>query len=256
MRLRCIDLSVSYGNGSQRVTALDGLSLECHEGEFLSVVGPSGSGKTTLLRAIADLLKPNLGSIERDLPPQQEPHALLVFQEHSLFPWKNVLDNAVFGLAMRGMGKPEREARAREWLRRFGLEDRRRAYPHQLSAGMKQRVAVIRAFLSEPDLLLMDEPFGALDAQTRTVLQEDLLSLWDQNSCSVIFVTHDLDEALLLSDRVVVLSRQPGKVIGEISVPFARPRDAGLALTEEFVSLKKRILDQLRGPLQDVANVG
>jgi ABC-type nitrate/sulfonate/bicarbonate transport system ATPase subunit len=157
-----------------------------------------------------------------------------------------VLENAAFGLEMQGVPKQEREARARALLGRMGVTGRERSYPHQLSLGMKQRVAVIRCFLSEPGLMLMDEPFAALDAQMRSVLQQELLALWEQNRHSVIFVTHDIDEALLLSDRILVLSKQPGTVVGETAVQLPRPRSAETTLTEEFLMLKRKISRLLR----------
>jgi NitT/TauT family transport system ATP-binding protein len=159
-----------------------------------------------------------------------------------------VLQNATFGLEMQGVSKSIRDAQARELLERMGIIGREQSFPHQLSMGMKQRVAVIRCFLSKPGLMLMDEPFGALDSQTRSTLQQELLTLWDQNRNSVIFVTHDVEEALLLSDRILVLSPQPGKVIGEIRVKIPRPRSAETTLTEDFLSLKRKIFHLLRTP--------
>jgi NitT/TauT family transport system ATP-binding protein len=170
---------------------------------------------------------------------------LLVFQEHGLFPWMTVLDNAAFGLEMQGVGKKEREGRAMELLQRFGLAGRERSYPNQLSAGMKQRVAVIRSFISRPSILLMDEPFAALDYQTRLRLQQELLELWEQEHKSVVFVTHDIEEAILLSDRILVFSAQPGTVVAEFRVDFSRPRNTAVTLEEKFSQLKMRILGKL-----------
>ncbi|MBN1566321.1 MAG: ABC transporter ATP-binding protein [Acidobacteria bacterium] len=247
MKVRCTNLNVSYPDGAAHVEALRNLSFECGDGEFLSILGPSGCGKTTLLRVLAGLVIADKGRIERFSPPTNgNGRILLIFQEDSLFPWMTVIKNAAFGLEMQAVPKSLRETQAGELLRRFGVAGRENSYPHQLSLGMKQRVAVIRCFLSKPGLMLMDEPFGSLDAQMRSTLQQELLALWDQNRNSVIFVTHDVEEALLLSDRILVLSAQPGTVVGEVHVPLPRPRSAETSLTEEFLQLKRRIVHLLR----------
>ena len=246
MRVRCTNLTVTFPDGSRRIEALRDLSFGCTEGEFLSILGPSGCGKTTLLRVLAGLIKPETGIVERiPVPADGNSRTLLVFQEESLFPWMTVLQNATFGLEMQGVPKRIREDRANEFLSRMGVIGRGHSYPHQLSLGMKQRVAVIRCFLSDPGLMLMDEPFGALDAQMRSALQQELLTLWDQNRNSVIFVTHDVEEALLLSDRILILSPQPGRVVGEVKVRIARPRSVETTLTAEFLSLKREIVHSL-----------
>ncbi len=247
MRVRCNNLSVTFQDAFRKVEAIRNLSFECADGEFLSILGPSGCGKTTLLRVLAGLVVPDRGEVEK-IPSSANGNgrALLVFQEDSLFPWMTVLKNAAFGLEMQGVPKSIRESQAADLLRRFGVSGRENAYPHQLSLGMKQRVAVIRCFLSKPGLMLMDEPFCALDAQMRATLQQELLALWDRNYNSVIFVTHDIDEALLLSDRILVMSPQPGAVIGEVSVRLPRPRSAEIALTEEFLLLKRDIFHLLK----------
>jgi NitT/TauT family transport system ATP-binding protein len=242
--VRCSHMSVSFGRGAAKSPALNDITFDARQGEFLSVIGPSGCGKTTLLRAVANLIQPTEGTIER-VPGER---ILLVFQEDSLFPWMTVLENAIFGLEMQGVGADWRETKARELLARFGLEGRERAYPHELSVGMKQRVAVIRCFLSDPAVMLMDEPFAALDAQTRLALQQELLALWDQNRKTVIFVTHDIEEAILLSDRILVLNGPPGSIVAELKVPFPRPRDASFTLEEEFLGLKRHIWSKLGSP--------
>jgi NitT/TauT family transport system ATP-binding protein len=247
MRVRCTDLCVSFRDGAQRIEALKNLTFESADGEFLSILGPSGCGKTTLLRVLAGLVAPDSGQVERaSAAANGDSRSLLVFQEESLFPWMTVLQNAAFGLEMKRVPKPTRDARARDLLGRMGVLGREQSYPHQLSLGMKQRVAVIRCFLSEPGLMLMDEPFGSLDAQMRFTLQQELLALWDQNRSSVIFVTHDVEEALLLSDRILILSSQPGSVIGEVSVRMLRPRSEETTLTEEFLLSKKKIFHLLK----------
>lgn len=246
MQMRCDGLCVSFTSEGQPIPALRDVSMEVRAREFLGIVGPSGCGKTTLLRALAGLVEPSAGRI--DYAPSRDggkSRVLLVFQEDGLFPWMNVLDNAAFGLEMQGVSRSERESRARELLTRYGLAGREQAYPHQLSVGMKQRVSVIRSFLSDPEVLLMDEPFAALDAQTRLTLQQELLSLWEQNHKTVVFVTHDVDEAILLSDRILVLSQQPGSITAEFRVPFGRPRSPESTLSEDFLVLKKRLLGML-----------
>lgn len=242
MRLSCADIGVTFPSPAGPLPALRSVSFAIASGEFVSVVGPSGCGKTTLLRVLAGMLTPQEGVVERiPVTPGTDGLILLVFQENSLFPWMTVLENATYGLRMQGCGKAEREARAMEMLKRFGVAGREQAYPRELSLGMKQRVAVIRAFLSDPAVLLMDEPFAALDYQTRLSLHQELLELWEQSHKTVVFVTHDVDEAILLGDRILVLDRRPASVIAELKVDFPRPRDVSLTLEEDFLVLKRRI---------------
>ena len=252
MRLLCSHLRVSFGSAKGEVCALDDLSFESREREFLALVGPSGCGKTTLLRALAGILAPERGEVLR-IPSSADSNqdVLLVCQEHNLFPWMSMLDNAAFGCEMQGVPRRQREARARELLRRLGFAGREHAYPHELSLGMKQRVAVARCFLSNPAVMLMDEPFAALDCQTRLMLQQELLDLWEQSHKTVIFVTHDVEEAILLSDRILVLSSQPGRVVEEFPVTFARPRTTTLTMTEDFFFLKKQIAGRLGMVLEE-----
>lgn len=246
MRLRCLHLEVSFESAKGTLCALRDLSFESREGEFLTLVGPSGCGKTTLLRVLAGIVAPGEGELERiSSAVDRNQNVLLVCQEHNLFPWMTMLDNAAFGLEMQGLPRRQREARAQELLRRLGFAGREQAHPHELSLGMKQRVAVARCFLSDPAVMLMDEPFAALDCQTRLMLQQELLDLWEQSHQTVIFVTHDVEEAILLSDRILVLSHQPGHVVAEFSVRFARPRATSIAMTEDFLFLKKRIAAKL-----------
>jgi NitT/TauT family transport system ATP-binding protein len=226
---------------------LKDLSFETQTGEFLCILGPSGCGKTTLLRTIAGALKPASGGIELVPTFPEEPiRPLLVRQENALFPWMTALDNACFGLAMQGVAKPEREQRALELFERYGLAQRQDAYPSQLSLGMKQRVALIRGFLSNPSLLLMDEPFAALDAQARLLLQQELLALWESREhVSVVFVTHDVEEALLLGDRVIVLSGRPAEIVADLRISIPRPRTAAATMTAEFLRMKATVLGHL-----------
>jgi NitT/TauT family transport system ATP-binding protein len=247
MRLRCSQLHVAFPSSRGPVTALRDLTFSSREAEFLTFVGPSGCGKTTLLRVLAGLLAPDAGEFERIPGPEdRNPSALLVSQEHNLFPWMTASANAAFGLEMQGVPRAEREDRARELLARLGCANKEHAYPGQLSMGMKQRVAVARCFLSDPAVMLMDEPFAALDCQTRMVLQRELLDLWEQDRKSVVFVTHDVEEAILLSDRILVLSEGPGTVVAEYAVPAPRPRRGLLEINGDLWELKQRILGSLK----------
>jgi NitT/TauT family transport system ATP-binding protein len=242
MQLTVSHLTVAFGEGADQVQAIDDVSFETREAEFLTIIGPSGCGKSTLLRTIAGLVPARAGTVcKRPAPADRNEHILLVFQEDSVFPWLTVVENAAFGLKMQGVPRAEREQRALALLDRFGLGGREDAYPHQLSPGMKQRVAVIRCFLSNPAIMLMDEPFGALDAQTRLALQQELLALWEQSHQTVIFVTHDIEEALLLSDRILVLKGPPATIVDELDVPFGRPREMSLPIEERFLNLKRHI---------------
>lgn len=237
--------SIRFAKGP--VAALGGLTFDSREGEFLTFVGPSGCGKTTLLRVLAGLLAPSAGECARIPGPfDRNSSVLLVSQEHNLFPWMTASAKAAFGLEMQGVPRAEREARARELLARLGCANKEHAYPSQLSMGMKQRVAVARCFLSDPAVMLMDEPFAALDCQTRMVLQQELLDLWEQDRKSVVFVTHDVEEAILLSDRILVLSEGPGTVVAEYHVPASRPRRAMFEMNEELWELKQCLLGSLR----------
>jgi NitT/TauT family transport system ATP-binding protein len=247
MRFDCSRLHIDFPSPNGPVSALGDLTFASHDGEFLTFVGPSGCGKTTLLRVLAGLLAPTSGEVERIPGPHDRNSAiLLVSQEHNLFPWMTASANVAFGLEMQGVPRAEREARASEILARLGCAGKERAYPNQLSMGMKQRVAVARCFLSDPAVMLMDEPFAALDFQTRMVLQGELLDLWEQDRKSVVFVTHDVEEAILLSDRILVLSEGPAKVVAEYHVPAPRPRRELLEMNEDLWELKQRILGSLK----------
>jgi NitT/TauT family transport system ATP-binding protein len=228
--------------GSQNIALVD-VSLEVGDGEFVCIVGPSGCGKTTLLRIVAGLEALTTGTLEmRRADEESRPANAMVFQESSLFPWLTVLDNAAFGLEMRGMSKAERFARTRPILEMVGLTRFEGHYPHQLSGGMKQRVSLARAFVNDPDILLMDEPFAALDAQTKLILQEELLRIWETHRKTVLFITHAIDEAIALADRVVVMCSSPGRIIEEIPVGFARPRAiAELKAQPAFGEMELRI---------------
>ena len=223
----CEALSHSYPKrGGGDLLSLHNVSFDVRVGEFLSIVGPSGCGKTTLLRLISGRLPPTSGTIR--FPGGADAarrNVGVVFQEHGVFPWMTVLDNVAFGLEMRGVSRAERNVRARAFIDRVGLSAFAESFPHELSVGMRQRVGIARAFVSELPILLMDEPFGALDAQTKLVLQEELLRIWRDDRKVVVYVTHDIDEAIRLGDRVLVMSGRPGHIREEIEVPLARPRD-------------------------------
>jgi NitT/TauT family transport system ATP-binding protein len=219
-------VSCEYPSPAGTLVALTNISFQATGSEFVAIVGPSGCGKSTLLRILAGLQEPTAGRVHTS-GIQHEGKALggLVFQEHGTFPWMNVMDNLAFGLEMRRVPVAQRHERARLFAERLGLDGFLHHYPHQLSVGMRQRVQLGRAFLSDAPVLLMDEPFGALDAQTRWAMQEELLRIWSGNRKLVVFVTHDLDEAVLLADRVLVMSGRPGTIIEELVVPIERPRE-------------------------------
>jgi NitT/TauT family transport system ATP-binding protein len=228
------------------VTALSGIRFDVHRREFISVIGPSGCGKSTLIRIVAGLETPSSGRICVDGCPVGGPGADrgMVFQGYTLFPWLTVKKNVMFGPKMKGVPKAVAERKALEWLDLVGLADFANHYPAQLSGGMKQRVAIARALANEPRILLMDEPFGALDAQTRASMQAHLLRIWESVDVTILFITHDLDEAIYLSDRVVVLGANPGRVLEIIEVPVSRSRCPEQFLSGHFLATKRR-LEQL-----------
>jgi NitT/TauT family transport system ATP-binding protein len=245
MSLVLKDLSKSFaGEGKAQVEALSHIDLEVRDGEFVSVLGPSGCGKTTLLRIIAGLDHATGGTIQLDgrLIDGPCPRMAMIFQEYSLYPWRTVIDNIAFGLEMKGMEKQERREKALEFLELVGLVDFAGNYPYELSGGMRQRVAVARALAIDPQILLMDEPFGALDAQTRNMLQRELLEIWEKTRKTVLFVTHSVDEAVFLSDRVVVLTSRPGAIREVVPIDLPRPRERTGA---EFASIRRYVLDHV-----------
>ena len=216
----------TFRTRSGDVRALEEVSFSVDPGEFLCVVGPSGCGKSTLLKVLAGLIEPTAGQLTfGDNGTASQPHTALVFQEHGLFPWLTVLDNVAFGLEAEGIGKQARRRNALELLEQVGLAEFAHNFPHELSVGMRQRAAIARAVLVNPQLLLMDEPFSALDAQSKLVLQEELLRLWTDLQQTVIYVTHDIEEAVLLGDRILVMSGRPGRIREEVRVPLDRPRN-------------------------------
>ncbi|MBR7974784.1 ABC transporter ATP-binding protein [Burkholderia vietnamiensis] len=229
--------------------ALDDISFRTHRREFVCVIGPSGCGKSTLIRILAGLDTQTSGEVLLDGKPVQGPGADrgMVFQGYTLFPWLTVKKNVMFGLRMNGSSSGEAEREALQWLDLVGLTRFADVYPHQLSGGMKQRVAIARSLANRPRILLMDEPFGALDAQTRAKMQAHLLDIWRNIDVTILFITHDLDEAILLADRILVLKANPGSVHELIEVPVPRPRDGSQVNTPEFIATKAR-LDALIHP--------
>jgi NitT/TauT family transport system ATP-binding protein len=241
------DLSIVLGSGAQAFEAVRGLDLRVAAGEFVTVLGPSGCGKSTLLGALAGHLRVARGRIRVDGRPVDgpSPERGLVFQHHTLFPWKRVLENVAFGLKMKGVAAPERAARARELLRLVGLEGFEDRYPAELSGGMQQRVEIARVLINDPRVLLLDEPFGALDALTRVKMQQLLLQVWSRIRTTAVFITHDIDEALFLGDRILVMSPRPGRIIESLPLQFARPRHPDLLTSPGFIALKRHCLDLL-----------
>lgn len=241
MKIVFEDVSKIFSENTEReVAALGQVSFTVAEHEFVSIVGPSGCGKTTLLKIAAGLIKPNTGRILYT-EIERTPSTAMVFQDQGLFPWLNVMDNIGFGLEIKRVPKAIRHAQVIEFMQRVKLDGFENYFIHELSGGMRQRVALARAFLSSPDILLMDEPFGSLDAQTRIILQEELLNIWKEERKTVLFVTHDIDEAILLSDRIIVLSDKPGKIRRIFDVPLARPRELKLKDDPRFSEIQWKI---------------
>jgi NitT/TauT family transport system ATP-binding protein len=248
--LEAITCAFASRGGGGRYTAVADTTVAVAPGEFVSVVGPTGCGKSTLLNVAAGLLAPSAGRVLVHGEPLAgiNARAGYMFQADALMPWRNAIDNVTAGLEFRGVGKAEAQARARDWLQRVGLAGFEDRYPHQLSGGMRKRVALAQMLILDPELLLMDEPFSALDVQTRSLMENELLDLWSANRKSVMFITHDLEEAIALSDRVVVLSAGPAtRPIGEFVIDLPRPRDvAEIRLTPRFVELHEAIWHVLR----------
>ena len=243
----------------EEVQALDGIDLTIRENEFVTLIGPSGCGKTTLLRIMASLETPDRGEVLIDGKAVNKPSAerAVVFQSFGLFPWKTVLDNVKFPLVIRKMDDREATEVAMANLEKVHLDRFATSHPHQLSGGMQQRVGLARALATEPDILLMDEPFGAIDAQTRELMQEELMQLWHEKRKTVIFVTHDLDEAILLADRVMLLSRRPGRIRQVFPIDMPRPRaDYDARAHETFVRVRKGIWQALRADAMEDATAG
>ncbi|MFG6203348.1 ABC transporter ATP-binding protein [Pseudomonas retamae] len=247
-RIDIRQLSIVLGEGRDAFEAVQNLDCQIEPGQFVCILGPSGCGKSTLLGALAGHLKASTGSLRVDgaAVSGPSPQRGMVFQHHTLFPWRTVRDNIAFGLKMRGIGKAERHRAADDMLKLAGLEGFAERWPDQLSGGMQQRVEIARVLVNRPRLLLMDEPFGALDALTRLNMQELLLDIWTRVRTTVVFVTHDIDEALFLADRLLVMSARPGRIIEDLRLDFPRPRTSELVTSAEFARLKRHCLDLLR----------
>ncbi|WP_433332368.1 ABC transporter ATP-binding protein [Spirillospora sp. CA-294931] len=239
------------GQDGDTVHALRDVDLDVTENEFLTVLGPSGCGKTTLLKAIAGLIPWNDGDIRVDGTPVRGPgpDRSMVFQNFALLPWATVLDNVAFGLKMRGVGRAEREERSRSLITMVGLKGFESKRPGELSGGMQQRVGLARALAVRPRVLLMDEPFGAVDEQTRRLLQEELLTIWEKQRMTVVFITHSMEEAVLLGDRVVLMSARPGRIAEIVPVPLQRPRSSDVGALERsshYVEITAYLWERLR----------
>lgn len=262
--LEAKQLSQVFKHGQSERTVLNKLDLKIHKREFICVIGPSGCGKSTLSRVIAGLDPYHSGEVlvDGECITGPCPERGMVFQGYTLFPWKTVKENVMFGPQMRGASQMTAEAQAREWINIIGLEKYENQYPHQLSGGMKQRVAIARALVNQPKILLMDEPFGALDPHTRQKMQKHLMDLWQNIDITIIFVTHDMDEAILLADRIVALKANPGEIKEIIEVNLPRPRSLDLMSTPEFKQLRSRVdylvhaeEDELDPALQDLPKI-
>lgn len=249
MRIEIRAVSASFKGSTGAVVALDNVDMGLNDGEFVTIVGPSGCGKTTLLMIVAGLVTPSAGSVLIDGHPVlgPGPDRGVIFQQYALFPWMTVQDNVEFGLRVRGMGRREREEIARHYLKLVGLQDWARSLPKELSGGMKQRCAVARAYAVNPSILLMDEPFGALDAMVRADLQAQLLSVWEAERKTVLFVTHDVDEAVFLGSRVVVMSPGPGRLAAEFAIDLPYPRTQETRLANRFMQLRNEVWRTVRG---------
>lgn len=223
-KIEIVNLTKAFYKKQSSVIALEGINLTIEDGEFVCLVGPSGCGKTTLLRILADLEVPSVGDFTILTENESRPLQSMVFQEQGVIPWLTVKENVAFGLKMRRLPKEVIHERTSYYLKKTGLTPFSSLYPNELSGGMKQRVSIARAFANDPEILLMDEPFAALDEQNKYILQEELLSIWEETGKTVLFITHSIDEALLLSDRILLMSAQPGKIIHELKIKLPRPR--------------------------------
>lgn len=251
--MEVVELVKTFDSLGGTITAIGGIDFAVHQREFISVIGPSGCGKSTLIRILAGLETPTTGAVLLNGEAVTEPGADrgMVFQGYTLFPWLTVIKNIMFGLKNKGMSTTTAREEAMQWIQMIGLEGFENHYPHQLSGGMKQRVAIARAMANNPSILLMDEPFGALDAQTRAKMQAHLIELWKNVSLTVLFITHDLDEAIYLADRILVLGAQPGHVQEIIENPVPRPRSPDQFVTPSFLATKFRLQELIHPPTEE-----
>ena len=246
-KLKIDNVVKEYVGNKGKTIALNGVSLDIKENEFICVVGPSGCGKSTLLNIIAGLLEPTSGAVYLDGKKIEGTGVErgVVFQGYALFPWRTVLKNVMFGLEMKRMPKDQAEKIAKKYIKAVGLEGFEHAYPKELSGGMRQRVAIARAYAADPEVLLLDEPFGALDAQTRVQLQSELLNTWEHEKKTCFFITHDVEEAIILAQRVIIMSARPGRIKDIVDVNIPYPRTQETKLTPEFNELKNHIWSQV-----------
>jgi ABC-type nitrate/sulfonate/bicarbonate transport system ATPase subunit len=247
-------VSKTFAGGTVALQATD---LQVQENDFITILGPSGCGKSTLLRMVAGLDTPTTGSIALDGKPVAGPGADrgMVFQSYTLFPWLTVLQNVCFGLREKGMPLPEQKALAQQFILKVGLKGFENHFPKQLSGGMQQRTALARALANAPRILLMDEPFGALDHQTRELMQELLQGIWEAERKTVLFVTHDIDEAIFMGNRAVVMSARPGRIKCDLPVPLPHPRHYAMKTAPEFMQLKARLTEEIRTEVQRAAGL-
>ena len=246
-KLKIENVYKEYDTSKGKMVALNGANLDIAENEFICVVGPSGCGKSTLLNIIAGLLEPTSGTVYLDGKPIEGPgmERGVVFQQYALFPWRTVLKNVMFGPEMKKMPKNQAEEIARKYIKAVGLEGFENSYPKELSGGMKQRVAIARAYAANPEVLLMDEPFGALDAQTRVQLQTELLNTWEKEKKTCFFITHDVDEAIILAQRVVIMSARPGRIKKIVNIDIPYPRTQETKSDPRFLELKAEIWNEV-----------
>ena len=240
-------LTKEFSGRARTVTAVDDVSISIPEGKFFVIVGPSGCGKTTILRMLAGLEAPSSGSLEIVSEGKNHPLNSMVFQGDALLPWMTIRKNVAYGLRMRGASKSEQRETVDFYLKRTGLLPFADAYPHQVSGGMRQRANIARAFSNDPQILLMDEPFSALDEQNRLLLQQELLKIWEESRKTVVFITHSVDEAISLGDTIMVMTARPGRIKSLLEVPFGRPRDVfEMRTTKEYAEFAGRIWEELR----------
>jgi len=247
-KIEVINVSKVFASKDREVIALKDLSFSIQDGEFLVMVGASGCGKTTFLNLIAGFIKPNAGQIflqGREISGIN-PQCGMIFQHYALFPWKTVQENVEFGLKMKRLPKKNRRAKATEFIEMVGLKGFENSYPHTLSGGMKQRVSIARALANDPEVMLLDEPFAALDAMTRQVLQEQLVNIYEESKRTIIFITHSIDEALLLASRIIIMTARPGRIAQDIVNDLPYPRNASVQLSERYNELKKQIWDSVQ----------
>lgn len=246
--IELVDVSITFGEGAELHQAVDKTSLNIEIGQFVCILGPSGCGKSTLLNAVAGYVKPTTGEVLVDGERVQKPgpDRGMVFQQYSLLPWKTVAENVSFGPRMAGMGRTEISRTTNTFLSMVGLMKFANHYPSELSGGMQQRVGIARALANYPSVLLMDEPFGALDAQTRLTMQENLMDIWRKFGTTVVFVTHDVDEAVFLADRVLIMSAAPGRIVKDLTIELPRPRNINMAADPVYIDKRQQCLEIIR----------